>query len=514
MRDPAVRRAGARSSQSAGPIGRIGSVGRLFALGVLIALLPLLASPAGANPRYAGLVVDAVSGEVFYEENANRRLFPASLTKMMTLYMTFQALEDGRLGLTQRLAVSARAASQPPSRLGLPVGATLTVDDAIYALVTKSANDIATVLAEAIGGSEPRFAQAMTEQARRLGMTRTTFRNASGLPNGEQRSTAWDMARLAQALMRDFPQYYHYFGTERWTFRGNVYRNHNRLLGSYAGVDGLKTGYIRASGFNLALSATRGELRVIAVVFGGRTAQSRNAHMVNLLDRVFDGERGRYLVAHGSIPFDPPTPPQLPDRRIIQLIALGNVTGPVASLPVESPDGERAIVIVPRSQVSEVPLSTPLSTPLPAPRPGETVVTGATPRAPIPEEMANLPLPPTPPMHMRPDLAQMAARLENTAPTGEPGGDWVLGAAASSAGWAIQVGAFADVDSSRAAIDRVSHALPGISSSTSRQIAVLDNGEERLFRARLVGLSETAAATACDRLHAAGQPCLTVAPGQ
>ena len=510
MRDPAVRRAGARSSQSAGPIWRVGSIGRILALGVLVALLSLLATPAGANPRYAGLVIDAVSGEVFYEENADRRLFPASLTKMMTLYMTFQALEDGRLRLNGRLTVSARAASQPPSRLGLPVGATLTVEDAIYALVTKSANDIATVLAEAIGGSEPRFAQAMTEQARRLGMTRTTFRNASGLPNGEQRSTAWDMARLAQALMRDFPQYYHYFATERWAFRGNVYRNHNRLLGAYAGVDGLKTGYIRASGFNLALSATRGELRVIAVVFGGRTAQSRNAHMVSLLDRVFDGERARYLVAHGSIPFDPPTPPQLPDRRIIQLIAAGDVTGRVSFLPAESPADEQQIVIVARNRVAEAPFSAPL----PAPRPGESIVIGMTPRVPIPEQMANLPLPPTPPMHMRPDLAQMAARLENTAPTGEPGGDWALGAAASSAGWAIQVGAFADVDSSRAAIDRVSHALPGISSSTSRQIAVLDNGTERLFRARLVGFSETAAATACDRLHAAGQPCLTVAPGQ
>jgi D-alanyl-D-alanine carboxypeptidase len=513
MRDRSARRIRASASHPVRP-GRLHPLLCVILLaGLIVAGLAMAPSAAQANPRYAGLVIDAVSGEVFYQENANRRLYPASLTKMMTLYMTFQALEDGRLSLHQRLTVSHRAASQPPSHLGLPPGSTITVEQAIYALVTKSANDIATVLAEAIGDSEARFARLMTEEARRLGMTRTTFRNASGLPNGEQRTTAWDISRLARALRRDFPQYYHYFATERWRFRGQTYRNHNRLLGSYDGVDGLKTGYIRASGFNLAVSATRGRLSVIAIVFGGRTSQSRNAHMVDLLDRAFDSDRGEYLIAHGSMPFDPPAPPALPDRRIIQLIAGGET---IDLVPPETPEpradaGPQLIVAVPRDEPAEPPLAAPV----PARRPGEPIVLAAAPRGePVPEALADLPLPPTPPMDMRPDLGQMAARLENTAPTGEPGGDWAAGLAPPIAGWGIQVGAFSDVATSRAAMDRATARLPGMLGDAVPQIAVLDEEGGRLFRARLVGLSEDTAAQACARLDSAGQPCMTVAPGE
>ena len=213
--------------------------------------------------------IDAVSGEVLHQEHANRPLYPASLTKMMTLYMVFQALEEGSLTLNQRIPISRKAAGQAPSRLGLAPGSTIRVEDAIYALVTKSANDIATAVAEAIGETEFQFARQMTREARRLGMSNTTFQNASGLPHRRQVSTPLDMALLSQALIRDFPQYYDYFNTQSWRFNGRTYRNHNELLRSYEGMDGLKTGYIRAAGYNHAASAVRGRLRLITVVFGG-----------------------------------------------------------------------------------------------------------------------------------------------------------------------------------------------------------------------------------------------------
>ena len=271
------------------------------------------AQPRAAHAGYASIVIDGDTGEVLRSRNADTRNYPASLTKIMTLYMTFQALDEGRLKMSTPLKVSKRAAGQPPSKLGLKRGETITVKQAILALVTKSANDVATVMAEAIGGTEWEFAQAMTRTARSLGMKNTTFRNASGLPNRRQLSTARDMGKLAIALIRNFPQHYHFFSAESFRFRGKRYGNHNNLLGTYRGVDGVKTGYIRASGFNLVASAERGGRRVIAVVFGGKTAKRRDRHMANLLDKGFvriaarDKERGGVRVA--SVPMPPPDRP-------------------------------------------------------------------------------------------------------------------------------------------------------------------------------------------------------------
>ncbi len=259
----------------------------LAGIAALLALLLLLAAPRPALARYAGIVIDAETGAILYEKHADRRLYPASLTKIMTLYMTFEALERGKLRLDQKLRVSRRAAGQTPSVLGLKRGERISVRDAILALITKSANDVATVLAEAQAKSELDFALAMTRKARELGMKRTRFRNATGLPNRRQYSTARDMARLARALIRDFPQYYKLFSTRRFTYKGRKFPNHNNLLASYKGADGIKTGYIRASGFNLVASAQRGGRRLIGVVFGGRTAKRRDAQMARLLDRGF-----------------------------------------------------------------------------------------------------------------------------------------------------------------------------------------------------------------------------------
>ncbi|WP_419905552.1 serine hydrolase [Kiloniella sp.] len=250
-------------------------------------LLTLFVLMAPAQAKYASLVMDAHTGEILYSRNADTKNYPASLTKMMTLYMAFEALEKGKLTMKQKLPVSRRAAGMAPSKLGLKYRSTIATKDVIMALVTKSANDAAVVMAEAIGGKETTFARMMTKRAHALGMKRTTFRNASGLPNRGQLSTARDMATLAIALRRDFPQYYGLFSTTSYTYKKRSYRNHNKLLASYQGTDGVKTGYTRASGFNLVASVVRNNRRLIGVVFGGKTGRSRDRHMKEILDKSF-----------------------------------------------------------------------------------------------------------------------------------------------------------------------------------------------------------------------------------
>ena len=240
-----------------------------------------------AEARYSSIVIDFETGKVLHAINADTRNYPASLTKMMTLYLAFDALKAGRLSMNQKLAVSARAEKARPSKLGLRKGDYILAKDAILAIVTKSANDAAIVISEALAGSEKKFSRQMTLRARQIGMKRTTFRNASGLPNRRQFSTARDMAILARRLMEDFPKRYHLFATKGFEFNGRTFRNHNKLLKTYPGTDGLKTGYTRASGFNLAASAKRNNRRVIGVIFGGKSAKKRNRQMHSLLDRGF-----------------------------------------------------------------------------------------------------------------------------------------------------------------------------------------------------------------------------------
>ncbi|MBO0662228.1 D-alanyl-D-alanine carboxypeptidase [Jiella sp. CQZ9-1] len=244
-----------------------------------------VAPASAANPNYSGFVIDANTGKVLYNDRGDEYRYPASLTKMMTLYLTFEALKSGKIHLDDKMPVSSYAASRPPSKLGLRPGTYLTVDEAINSLVTKSANDAAVVLAEYEAGSESTFAKRMTEKARRLGMSRTIFRNANGLPNDEQHTTARDMTTLGIALYEHFPEYYGYFSTRSYNFRGRRLGNHNRVLGRYKGVDGIKTGYINASGFNLVTSVHEGGKSVVAAVFGGTSGRSRDDHMVELLKR-------------------------------------------------------------------------------------------------------------------------------------------------------------------------------------------------------------------------------------
>ena len=247
-------------------------------------------APAAAqigSDRYASIVIDARSGQVLSAANADEPRYPASLTKMMTLYLLFEALRDGRMTLDSRMVMSSEAASQSPSKLGIPPGSSISVEQAILALVTLSANDVAWMIGETLGGSNDRFAQMMTQKARQIGMTNTVFRNANGLPDFQQVTTARDMATLGRRLYIDFPNRYHYFSTPEFRYGGRRVRSHNRMIGTYDGVDGIKTGFISASGFNIVTSAQRQGQRLMVAVFGGSTWVERDRHAAALLDDGF-----------------------------------------------------------------------------------------------------------------------------------------------------------------------------------------------------------------------------------
>ena len=247
----------------------------------------MFAPEAFANSKYAAYVIHADSGDVLFDRYSDGKRYPASLTKMMTLYLLFEELEAGRLTLDSKITVSTHAAGQPPSKLGLTKDSTIKVETAIEALVIKSANDVAAAVAEQIAGSEWRFAQSMTAKAHAIGMPRTTFKNASGLPNSKQVTTAKDMATLARRLIQDFPQYAHYFSQQSFVWDGRTYRTHNALVRTFEGAEGMKTGYTRLSGFNLATSANRDGNRLIGVVLGGRSSATRDSHMRDILNNAY-----------------------------------------------------------------------------------------------------------------------------------------------------------------------------------------------------------------------------------
>ena len=262
--------------------------------------------------KYASIVINAETGRVMYARNADAMRYPASLTKIMTLYLLFEEIKSGRMDMNSRIDVSRLAASRSPSKLYLKPGQSISAEQAIYALVTKSANDVATAIAEAISGTERSFAKRMTRKARALGMHKTVFKNASGLPHSQQKTTARDMARLAVAMRRDFPRLYRYFITQSFNWKGRKFGNHNKLLAHYSGTDGIKTGYINASGFNLVASVKRHGVRLIGVVFGGKTSRSRDAHMIKILDAQFKRAKPAEIsaqVAAVDMPQKLPKPP-------------------------------------------------------------------------------------------------------------------------------------------------------------------------------------------------------------
>ena len=286
----------------------------------LISFLPVfwMICVSSAHAKYASFIINENTKRIYHNANADTRNYPASLTKIMTLYLVFDALKSKKISMSSKFKVSKRATRQPPSKLNLSAGSNITVKNAILALVTKSANDVATVIAENLGKSERNFARLMTRKAKKLGMTRTTFRNASGLPNRGQLSTARDMATLGIAIRKNHPKFFKLFKTKSFIYKGVKYTNHNNLLGSYSGTDGIKTGYTNASGFNLVASVERNGQRIIGVVFGGKKARSRDKHMVTLLNKYFKTSLSKPLVRIAK-------PSELPKTRPKIVLAEKNI---------------------------------------------------------------------------------------------------------------------------------------------------------------------------------------------
>jgi D-alanyl-D-alanine carboxypeptidase len=436
------------------------------------------ASPAPAaakeNKRYASIVIDADTGIVLSQSNADKRLHPASLTKVMTLLLAFEAMEAGQLALKDRIRISKHASEMVPSKLGLKAGSSIKVQDAIYAIVTKSANDVAVGLAEHLGGTESNFARMMTKRARELGMSNTTFVNASGLHDPRQISSARDMSTLARTVINDHPGYYRYFSTANFYYQGHSYHNHNRLMETYKGMDGMKTGYVGASGFNLVASAVRKDRRIIGVVFGGRTAASRNAHMAELLDRGF-GKTSEVLIAEAQMPVEKMAP--VPPRKPAILVALNTLNKVSPAAGTASP--------LPVKLASVAPVMDPA-------RYGELIGEGD--------------LDPAESRRIETGLVAASAIQGNTlqAPTQQR----TLTAPSANDTWSVQIGAF----SSRAATDQAIHTaakkLPVNLSGASPVIAPLKVKDGWVFRARLGGYTRAQAFKACTYI----KDCMPVAP--
>lgn len=465
-----------------------------IALGVAVILGGLIggiADPATAGPVYADIVVDYKTGEILRSRNADQKTYPASLAKMMTLMLAFEALDKKQLSLNQKLKASARAASMPATNLSLRRGSTITVEQAILALVIRSANDAAVVLAEAIGGSEARFAQLMTAKARRLGMNNTVFRNASGLPNEGQVTTARDMARLGIALIRDYPHYYHYFSRTSFRYAGRSYSSHNRILGWYKGADGLKTGFIRKSGFNLVTSATRNGRRLVGVVLGGPTASARDGQMGAILDQSFasfasrQGGEKKPILTVGAGKTAPSAAP-----------AAGS-GGPLlaeAFIPPRKPTPMEALI----ARIDERPAASPeLSKIALEQAPPPVIDTAIDSPAPEEEPIFN---PVRKPVAFQDELVSEPTALPPLRPLKVNGNRY----------WMIQVGAYGDYQSAQKAASLAAKQLR--QHVQDGQIAVEERKGTRsvLYRARIAGLAQKDAEAACQVMKRQKKDCLVL----
>ncbi|MCS6625569.1 serine hydrolase [Roseibacterium beibuensis] len=445
----------------------------ILALAMVPSTPPLVAQ-SSENTRYAAIVVDAESGEVLFARHADSRRYPASITKVMTLYLAFEALTEGKVKLDDVITVSARAASQPPSKLGLAAGQTITLDDAMKATAVRSANDMAMVIAEHVGGSQDRFAAQMTLKARELGMTQTRYVNPNGLPDARQVTSARDLAILARAVMRDYPQYYRYFGLHDWAYEGREYRNTNGLLRSEPGYDGMKTGYTNASGYNLAASAVRDGRRLITIVLGGRSTASRNSHVAELMETGFEVERLRRA---GQ-------PIQIAQTYFEQKgFGIGpDNSGPVHYADVADEDDEAV------GSTAVTYASLPSAPPEPArvtPAPSEARTVAALLRAEGP--------------------ADVTASL-NGSPAGRSS---PRETARETAGrWAVQVGAFRDEAVASDWLTEVNRRFRSQFAAAERTV----QNAEGWYRSRFTGMSEQAAQAACATLAERRVTCMVVRP--
>lgn len=435
--------------------------------------------------KYAAFIMEAETGLVLHQYNADKSLHPASLTKMMTLLMLFDAIDHGEINLHDQIYISKHAASMIPSKIGLAPGSTISVKDAIHALAVKSANDIAVAVAEKLGKSEYNFAMMMTKKARSLGMSKTRFMNASGLHNKYQVSTARDMAKLSQVLVNRYKKHYHYFSLHSFTYQGTTYTGHNKLMKTYPGMDGLKTGYINASGFNLASSAVQDGFRLVGVVFGGKTSRTRNAQMEKLLDQGFAKLESTTLIAENAVPI-PQRKPTAYTQHASAAVPINNSARNTSSrwsvLNSQSQNnmfnrmigqGDYDITVRNRIETGLIAISSHLGEAIP------DYIFGEAANAPFGAE----------------NKTSELAKMHPTARTGS---------------WAIQVGAFVSRESAYQAISNGKSQLPGYLDHGHSIIAPLQTKEGWVFRGRLHGYSKEAAHDACRIIN----DCIPISPTQ
>jgi D-alanyl-D-alanine carboxypeptidase len=486
------------------------------------------------QPAYSSIVVDANSGAVMQATNADAPRHPASLTKIMTLYLLFERLEQGKIKLTTDLPVSAHAAVQAPSKLGLKPGDSIRVETAIRAIVTKSANDVAVIVAEAIGGDEPAFARMMTAKARALGMNQTTYRNASGLPDDQQITTARDQAILGRAIQDRFPNYYHYFATRTFEYRGHAIRNHNHLLGTVDGVDGIKTGYIHDSGFNIVTSVRRANHHVVAVVFGGRSAPARDARVRSLIDNninIAAVKRTAPPVVEGwetamarkdHIDKDKKDKEKDDDRTGSAPVRVASATRASSDSPLPGstdpikPNAVKTVAVHPGS------MQTAALTPLPSesrqlsPTPPEftqatitnviTVKNDQSPAPPVPAPAA--PEPPVTKSDPSPPAAP--AKMVSAVPSAPGSMRAPEPAAKPRTGWIIQIGALPDEKDAWQRLELAQTKVKDLLGKADPFTERVEKGEKVLFRARFAGLEKNQAETACKHLKRSDIPCMLV----
>ncbi len=474
-----------------------------------------------SSPAFSAIVVDANTGRELYGANENALRHPASITKVMTLYLLFEQLDKGAMTLATRIPISEHAAAQEPSKLGIAAGETISVEDAIKAVVTRSANDVAVAIAEAIGHDEDAFAQMMTRKAHSLGMSRTIYRNASGLPNDEQITTARDLTVLARATEERFPKYFKYYSTHEFEYAGEVIGNHNHLLGRIDGVDGIKTGYTRASGFNLLTSVHRDGRSIVAVVLGGRTSGARDRVMENLIsDHLAEASNQGHsasMIAENDGSDADATP-----SRPVQL-ALAKTPVPPAR-PTVDPQGEGDNTVEddaeapprPVLAVAKAPAQPPLTLAAlapPAPAPAEFVPPARVEKsdAPTPRELgwvkgaeaarnakseAPLPAPRPRALAQKDEVAKTETRVAR-ADDGAQGG------------WVIQIGASEDADKANDLLIRARAQNRATLASAKAFTEKVKKGEGTFYRARFAGLDSNSAEQACRALKRNGFSCFT-----
>jgi D-alanyl-D-alanine carboxypeptidase len=434
------------------------------------------AAAAGSGPVFEWIVLDAETGQVLGEQSADEITYPASLTKMMTLYLAFEQLNLGHITLDRQFTVSAYAAGRAPSRLGLSPGETVSVHDLILGIVTKSANDAATVLAEGLAGGEENFARYMNWKARELGMNHTWYDNPSGLPDPAQRTTARDIARLALALYQHFPREYRYFSTREFEFRGQLVHGHDHLLDWYPGADGIKTGFINASGFNLATSAVRNGRRLIGVVMGGRSARIRDVQMASLLDQGFAILAAGRLVA-----------PQAET-----LVAAATPAQPPFPAPPAAPS------FPPPAATLAAPVASSAVRPAAAPaQPAAAVTATAEARATAPEDR----------QAASDKRSGLLAALHHLAPVSKAEASPLTHA--EGADFAIQIGAFRAAGAAEHAAREAAHLA--VARGKPQQVLVPTRSERpALYRARLLHFTQKGAQAACAELRHRGLACSVV----